>query len=282
MSDDHNNNTPNQAPEVEPKSAVSVSENEKVSTKKKQKATSPSIRPDSVDRDPIQRQKGERTKHHRAFLLYAMQNPTARTCRPISDAIGCSHTSVLQWRKKYNWDDRARSQTADVVAQQMYRALYMGRYGIQEVSHIQQNITAPVSATTPVPKSVADSVQVSLDQVKDLDDSKHDKEMRKKQIMILDAAIGYVAQGIKDSDIKRNIRDLPILIGLRNELSDFGNTERGGAVVVESLRVKDAKANGSNIVEAMYEDALELTMILRNLKGTGEAHQQVHGEANEQ
>ena len=101
-------------------------------------------------------------------------------------------------------------------------------------------------------------------------------------MMILDAAIGYVAQGIKDQSIKRNIRDLPVLIGLRNELAGDSSKSNNGAVLVESLRVRDAKAKGTNVIEAMYEDAQELTLILKNLKGN-EATAQIHnqGETNE-
>ena len=49
--------------------------------------------------------------------------------------------------------------------------------------------------------------------------------------MLLDAAITYIAQGLKEGDIKRQLRDLPILISLRNELSRDATTRAQKAAV---------------------------------------------------
>ena len=94
--------------------------------------------------------------------------------------------------------------------------------------------------------------------------------------MLLDAAIGYIAQGLKDGDMKRQIRDLPTLINLRNQIAEIGTkSKNANTVVYESVRVKTAKDTGGDIIEAMYEDAKELTAILGSLKGQG-AHESVH------
>ena len=223
---------------------------------------------DEAEESGIKRMKCETERHHRSFLLYAMQSLASRKALPISRIMDVSHTAVQQWRKKYHWDARIKSQTIEVEAQQLYKAMYGGTYGLKEISQIEKNIATPVSASSPVPQSVADSVTDAIKQVQSQPKNVHEKEMKKKQMMILDAAIGYVAQGIKDQSIKRNIRDLPILIGLRNELASDGSKANAQNIVVESLRVRDAKANGTNIIEAMYEDAEELTLILKNLKGS--------------
>ena len=84
--------------------------------------------------------------------------------------------------------------------------------------------------------------------------------------MLLDASIAYIAQGLKEGDIKRQLRDLPILIGLRNELLELDNKNTKAAIVYESIRVKEAKDTGGDVVEAMYEDAKELQIILSALR----------------
>ena len=233
--------------------------------------------PREVDEAGIKRMKCETERHHRAFLLYAMQSLASRKAFPISRIMEVSHTAVQQWKKKYHWDSRVTSQTIEVEAQQLYKAMYGGTYGVVEISQIEKNIATPISASSPVPQSVADSVTDAIKQASSEPRTVHEKEMKKKQMMILDAAIGYVAQGIKDQTIKRNIRDLPILIGLRNELAGDPNKTNNGVVIVESLRVRDAKSKGGNVIEAMYEDAQELTLILKNLKGN-EASSAIHSE----
>jgi nitrate reductase beta subunit len=87
--------------------------------------------------------------------------------------------------------------------------------------------------------------------------------------MLLDAAIGYIAQGLKAGDMKRQIRDLPTLIALRNQLSDVSVGGNKNTVVYESVRVKEAKDQGEDIIDAMYEDARELTAILGSLRHHG-------------
>jgi len=231
--------------------------------------------PREVESSGIKRMKCETERHHRAFLLYAMQSLSARKALPISRIMSVSHTAVQQWRKKYRWESRVTSQTIEVEAQQLYKALYGGTYGVVEISQIEKNIATPVSASSPVSQSVADSVTDAIKQAQSQPTTVHGKEMKKKQMMILDAAIGYVAQGIRDQSIRRNIRDLPVLIGLRNELAGDGVKADGRTIMIESLRVKDAKASGGNVIEAMFEDALELTLILKNLKGN-EASAQIH------
>ena len=47
----------------------------------------------------------------------------------------------------------------------------------------------------------------------------------------------------------------------------------GGAnnLVIESIRVRDAKENNGDIVEALHEDAVELAAILEALKSKGKS-----------
>ena len=58
------------------------------------------------------------------------------------------------------------------------------------------------------------------------------------------------------------------------------STKNANTVIYESVRVKTAKEVGGDIVEAMYEDAKELTAILGSLKGDG-GSQSVHKNADQ-
>jgi hypothetical protein len=54
-------------------------------------------------------------------------------------------------------------------------------------------------------------------------------------------------------------------------MTGSGQKGKGAALVVESIRVRDAKDNNGDIVEALHEDAVELTAILEALKSRGKS-----------
>ena len=148
-------------------------------------------------RPPLHKQQKERQLHHRAFLLWAMQSRTKRNQRAVARAVGVSHTSINQYIKKYNWEERSASPTTEVEAQQLYRHLYMSKFGMSEISCVEQNVIAPVSSGT-TPRTVGESVQQSIAAKDKKISSIHEKEFKRRQLMLLDAAIAYIAQGIKD------------------------------------------------------------------------------------
>ena len=224
----------------------------------------------------LHRYSNEREIEHRAFLLWAMQAKLNRNVRAISRAVGRSHTSVSNYLNKHNWGSRVTSLTDEAEAQALYKSLYMPEYGMTEISAVQKYIATPISTSGTLDRAIGESVQKAINKTSKKIDKVHEKEVQRKHIMLLDAAIGYIAQGLKDGDMKRQIRDLPTLINLRNQISDIGTkTKNGNTIVYESVRVKTAKDHGSDIVEAMYEDAKELTAILGSLKGQG-AYDSVH------
>ena len=68
-------------------------------------------------------------------------------------------------------------------------------------------------------------------------------------------------------------------MNLRNELMETNKKQEGGRLVAESVRVKDAKASGGDIVEAMYEDAQEIAALLGALRMRGKSN--VHHQEEE-
>ena len=61
------------------------------------------------------------------------------------------------------------------------------------------------------------------------------------------------------------------------------NVESGGTggVIVESARVRMAKANGEDLLDAVHEDALELVAILSALRSTREVPESLRSSGSE-
>ena len=220
----------------------------------------------------------EKEKEHRAFLLWAMQTPPNKNS--VGRIFDLTPAGIGYWSKRFLWEKRRQeSQTVAVECQALYRQLYYGTYGESEVKQLGMWLETPVS-NVPVNQDIVDKVREIVKNSPEDPKTLREKKIRERHLTALDAAIGYLMQGIKDGSIRRNLRDLPILIQLREEM---GGDKKGQApaMVVESLRVQNAKASDGNVIEAMYEDAMELSVILKNLKGTGEASQAVHAENQE-
>ena len=231
---------------------------------------------------PMQRLAGEGLVAHRAFLLWAMQTPTHREFNPVARAVGRAFPTIKDQFKRWRWSERVKSLTADSEAQALYRKLHFGKFGTSEIMMVQKNMVSPVTIFTNTPRSVIEGVEKTLKHSAGDRETVFTKEVKRKHLMLLDAAIGYIAQGIKSGDIRRTLRDLPILIQLRNELNgDASNAKKGsGALVAESMRVADAKKNGGDIVEAMYEDGVELVAILEALRSKGKSG--LHGKLDDE
>lgn len=226
--------------------------------------------------EKMSRRDNEGIPAHKAFLLWCMQNPTRRNISAVSRAVKKSVSTIREYRLRWEWDERSTAITAESEAISMYRQLYFDTHGTSEIDCVRKNITATISVTGTAPRNVVEAVEKSIK--KPEKETVFDQEMKRKHLMLIDAAIGYIAQGIKDGDIKRTLRDLPTLINLRKEITDVGSSSNS-RLVAESIRVRDAKANNGDIVEAMYEDAVELTAILGALKSRGKV---VHPEQEQE
>ena len=216
---------------------------------------------------------------HRAFLLWAMQTRQSREKSCVARAVGRSRVSIAKYAQKFEWEERAVHISAEVEAQGLYRELYLEQYGMGEMQAVQKNILTPVSVSKN-PRDIIETVEKVVEKTEGAKNT-FEKEIKRKHIMLIDAALGYLAQGIKDGDIRRSLRDIPNLIALRNELITEGAGGQGKHIVVESLRVQEAKAMGGNIIEAMYEDAQELSAILQTLASQGKATDYVRKQQEE-
>jgi len=58
------------------------------------------------------------------------------------------------------------------------------------------------------------------------------------------------------------MRDLPALLKVRDEMTDSTAVANNNTILVESVRVRQAKLQGTDLLEAMYEDSQEIMAIL--------------------
>ena len=80
--------------------------------------------------------------------------------------------------------------------------------------------------------------------------------------MLVDEALQYIHSRIQSGDIRASIRDIPLLLDLRDRLAGAGHSGMSGGLPVESVRVRAARDSGGDILVAMLADAEELTAIL--------------------
>lgn len=216
----------------------------------------------------LQRRSKESEAAHRALLLYAMQHKKKRSMRAVSRAMDRSSTTVREYSLRWEWLDRIEKSgvNCEVEAQQIYRHVYFPKLGMKEVSAVNSNIITPVSVSGTTPRTVTDAVSQAIESSEKNKPTVFDKEIKRKHLMLVDAAIAYVAHGIKNQEIRVTLKDIPHLLNLRGELTGEKAKETKSAIVSESIRVQDAKARGTNILEAMHEDAMEIMTVLGSLK----------------
>ena len=234
---------------------------------------------------PLGKLTGEGKHAYRSFLLFAMQSPSKRTLGPVAKAVSRAYQTVRQYRNTWLWDKRLEHEPlADSKAQALYRKIFFDEFGVSESCIVQKNILTPISVIGNNPRGIAESVAKTLKKTEKPQSNAFTKAVKRKHLMLIDAAIGYIAAGIKTGDVRRSLRDLPLLLQLRKELTGESSKNKSGGLAIESIRVRDAKANGGDVVDALYEDALELTAILQALKSKGKSEVNIEtiGEENEQ
>lgn len=239
-------------------------------------------RPQSLDRWP-----GERLKVHRAMLLYVMQAPAKRSKRSVSKAIGVHESTVRDWYKRGAWQARgaADGQTNERAALDMYRHSYMREHGANELPFVAERVHEEFGGETHTGseaymrvQDAADARRKAIPKALKIVESAVAGEIAKRRaqerhaadthLKLVDASLGLIASKLKGKAIKVSLRDIPVLLECRSRLVQviLGVEEHAHGAVIESSRVKHAKAVGGDIVDAMYEDAVELEAILGVLR----------------
>lgn len=227
---------------------------------------------EAIKLNPLAKLRKESSNAYRSFLLWAMQTPKKRAVRPVSRAVELAYPTVREYSKRWLWNERVTSITSDSEAQAIYRRIYFQTHGMSEISLVEKNIVAPISVMGNMPRDIADAVERTVKETNQPKSTVFTDQIKRKHLMLIDAAIGYVAQGIKTGDVRRSLRDIPLLMSLRADLTGENKTNNDSSgVALESMRVRDAKKSGGDIVEALYEDATELAAILKALSSRGKS-----------
>lgn len=235
--------------------------------------------------DPVLRRRERETEvGHRAFLLWAMQDPERRSVRACGRAVARSEACLREWRGKHEWDARVASlgSLVTVKASVAYRLLYYGEMRLREIVEVESLLPSPFLPDTPIPPGATLGEQVSeavRPRARDEDARKQrEEEQRKRHLALVDGAIGLVAKRIAAGEVKVSLRDVPLLLDLRARMvTEALAPGQGGAVpvVVESVRVRYARESGGDVLAAMHDDALELATILGALRSASEVRSEL-------
>lgn len=219
----------------------------------------------------------EKKRQHRAFLLYAMCAAKKRSMRLISKAVGVSTPTIADWKKKFKWADRMISAgpAHDAIAQKMYQDLYFEEIGMREIAMVEKrivNVQSVVATTTKEIGSAASAaVKDSLDQINsDKASTVFDDEMKARHLDLVDRSIQYISDALLSGEVKVTLKDLPAMLELRDDIN--GKAKEGdkkGSIIIETIRVKDAKASGGDLIDAMLSDSQELVAIFTALSMKG-------------
>tara|TARA_B100001564_G_scaffold109287_1_gene90613 strand:- start:3674 stop:4447 length:774 start_codon:yes stop_codon:yes gene_type:complete len=220
----------------------------------------------------------EKEQAHRAFLLFAMQAPNKRSQRAVAKAVGCSAPSIGEWKKRFEWEERIKEAgpAHDSIAQKTYNELYFKKNGMREIAVIEKRILAPISVvgttSRPIGEQVIKTVEQSVSTVKENKESTlFDDQMKARHLDLVDRSIQYISDCLQTGDVKVTLRDLPVMLDLRDHLTGKVKEDEatGGSIVIETIRVKDAKKSGGDLIQAMLEDSKELVAIFESLSLQG-------------
>ncbi|MBT3220680.1 MAG: hypothetical protein HN348_16460 [Proteobacteria bacterium] len=194
--------------------------------------------------DFLQRE-DESPKQHMAFLLWASEPSYRGTAR----LVGAAESTMRRWHKRFEWQRRASTPAAPVIASRLLRKHYQAREDMRGERPIE-----PPPAT--------------------MDEVSHRREMYLRSLQMDVRIVDDMLRVFVDQigDIRVRPADVPKLIqvsrDLQRELMEWevagGNDKQ--ATVEESFRVKQARRNGTSITVAMLEDVEELSVILRAMK----------------
>ena len=226
------------------------------------------------------KRENEKDIQHRALLLHAMQSPKKRSMRATSRAIGKTAPTISTWANKNEWEARIKEAGAahDAVAQKLYNSLYFSEFGMREIAIIEKRICAPITVVGNTTREVATAVNKTIENsvIKDEDRTVFDETLRGRHLDLVDRSIQYISDALAAGEIKVGLKDLPLMMELREKITGEAqaDSEKGSTVIAETIRVKDAKSNGGDLINAMLEDSRELVAIFEALSMKGKYENQ--------
>ena len=226
----------------------------------------------------LERLAEEKSIEHRALLLHAMQSPKKRSMRATSRAVGKTAPTIKAYSKRWRWEERIRNAGAahDAVAQKIYNEVYFSEFGMREIAVIEKKICAPITVVGTTTQEVASAVKKTISSSAQKADTIFDESLKAQHLELVDRSIQYISDMLAQGEIRVGLKDLPLMIELRSQITGEAEADRqaGSTVIAETIRVKDAKANGGDLIEAMLEDSKELVAIFEALALGGKYEKQ--------
>lgn len=232
----------------------------------------------------------EDARHHRAFLLYAMQDPEKRSLRATARAVRASDNSVRKWRSRQKWEERLGDPEHCRHACDLYASTYHTKLGGGEVGIITERLGAEYVAPDTVDKSqTARAVDLyeEVDRKSALAAFNKETSIRNSRLRrVLNGTLARVGEGLANGKIQVRPSDLNTVVkgfellerSEQRRLAMMPSTEdgenRAGSDVATSQRVLQAENDDGDILGALVDDAEELLLILTTLK-THEAESNV-------
>lgn len=233
-------------------------------------------------RESMRRQRDQNERHHRSFLLYAMQHPDHRSLRAVANAMRASDNSIRKWRGREKWEERLTDPEHCQHACDAYATLYHSVLGGKDVEIIRERLGGTyVQPEEGEKNELARAVDMYEQHDREAAAMMYSTEARRRNESlrgVLEGVLAKVGEGIADQSIKPKASDISTVIrGFesldRSEVrrlqmlpsSDDGE-KGGGDVMATSQRVLQAQASGGDILHALEEDAEELLLVIRTMR----------------
>lgn len=244
----------------------------------------------SEELGPLDRREKESPEQHRGFLLWAMQDPRlgrprrTRSKRAVARALARDESTVRYWARRSGceWNKRVKGVAVDIQAFAMreYRRLYLTKAGRVELDVIRPLLSvtmypegdpAPPASAAALPDPQAKDGEAGAGKARGAQAStrQREEEQLRKQGLMYDAVIARAARDIQSGKMKVNAKDLPFIFGARDRVQRrldelAGNVQTVQNVrIPESFRVRQARASGGNVMEALAGDAHDLALTLQ-------------------
>jgi hypothetical protein len=251
---------------------------------------------------------------YHCLLLWAMCNPGDRSNRLIAKAINTNESNVRHWKKKFGWDVRCTvvpnaeyicldiyrrrmdeyvgTDRADLLRAAMDVVMDLAGYASLRREVRKQRVGLQTKLDKDPPKNVEPAPKpapVSVAELEQVDPARYMRDLAykvrqdhlreedlKRQIILIDAVLGLVAQRVRSGELQVSVKDIPnllkaraLLTGLPTEhLAVQQHVEQNVNVqhthVVESARIREARKTGSDrtLIDAMKQEVEELNVIL--------------------
>jgi len=258
---------------------------------------------------PLARAGGETHEQHRGFLLYAAQDPDKRSRRQVARAMGRDESSVRYWAGRNQWEERLQAAGPGGQSQALARYFALQNWSRLEIEAVRARISLPLvaddpQAPTPPPESVVEGrhdarlggtpragteAQRGHPSAAQRAATSPDAETQllQRAASLLDGTLARFSQALVSSNPPKVApRDVPALLEARRKIGrdlaarEAGESTGGERVEVhESYRVRQARADGGDVLAAAAEDARDLAAIFAAMSRQEQSDQEVQRRA---